>query len=456
MLPLMESETVEFKLIWKDDYMKQICGFANGQGGRMYLGVNDNGIGVGLENTKRLLEELPNKILTLIGLIIPIDILEIDSITILRLTITSTDQPVSFRGKFYIRSGTITQELNGSALQNFLLKRNNISWDEFGEENATLDDIDVQTVKRFVHLAIAANRLHSDALNYNILELFNSLHLLDNVGRIKRCALLAFATDPMKFFPSFSVKIGRFTSDSNIIFQDVMEKNLFVIAEEGINILKSKYLKASISYTGIHRTEEFEIPESVLREALLNALIHRDYTGAITQIKVYNDKLSFWNAGLLPEGLRPEMLLKQHTSIPRNRSLANLFFKSGLIESWGRGTLSMAEECQKKGLPTPQYYELAGGFSVDLTKTVTPPVAPPVAPPVTPPVTMQIERLLAVMDEEKTRDELQNLLGISDKKYFLKSFLKQAINAGFIEMTDPLKPNNKNQKYRITKRTRGN
>ncbi len=252
MLPHAESESVEFKLIWKDDYLKQICGFANGNGGKLYIGINDNGVCIGVENTKRLLEELPNKILTLVGLIIPIEAIKIDSITILCLTVLSADQPVSFRGKFYIRSGTITQELNGSLLQNFLLKRTNITWDEFGEENATLNDIDEQTVRKFVQLAIASNRMHPAALKYSVKELFNTLHLFDNHGRIKRCALLAFALDPMKFFPSFSVKIGRFTSDTNIIFQDVLEKNLFSIAEDGIDVLKSKYLKTAISYNGIH------------------------------------------------------------------------------------------------------------------------------------------------------------------------------------------------------------
>ena len=94
-----------------------------------------------------------------------------------------------------------------------------------------------------------------------------------------------------------------------------------------MDILKTKYLKSEISYNGIHRVEQLEYPPKALREAILNALIHRDYTGAVTQIRVNNDSFEIWNSGLLPEELKIEMLFEQHASIPRNRSLANLFVK---------------------------------------------------------------------------------------------------------------------------------
>ena len=282
MLPKEESQRVEFKLIWKDEYLKQLCGFANSQGGSMYLGVNNHGNVVGLQNTKKLLEGIPNKGANLMGIILQVDLLFENDLPYLLIKVPQSLQLVSLRGKYYVRSGSTTQELTGLALQDFLLKRQNLTWDEVGVGSASFEDIDISTVKRFVELAISANRLHPDARNFSLNSLFQNLHLLDESKQIKRVALLAFAYDPMRFFPSMSVKIGRFVSQTNIVVQDVIENNLFTTIETVIDILKTKYLKSVISYKGIHREEQLEYPDMALREAILNALIHRDYTGAVT------------------------------------------------------------------------------------------------------------------------------------------------------------------------------
>ena len=456
MIPKEESQQVEFKLIWKDDYLKQICGFANSQGGSIYLGVNDQGKGVGINNAKKLLEEIPNKGANLMGIVLQVDLFLENNLQYLLIKVPHSLQPISLRGKYYARSGTTNQELNGPALQNFLLKRHNLTWDEVGVPSASYEDIDISSVKRFIELAISANRLHPDARNLPLNSLFENLHLLDDSRQIKRVALLAFAVDPMKFFPSMSVKIGRFISETNIVVQDVIECNLFSMVENIMDILKAKYLKSVIYYNGIHREEALEYPVNALREAILNALIHRDYTGAVTQIRVNNNSLEVWNSGLLPEELKTEMLFNQHASIPRNRSLANLFFRAGYIESWGRGTITIAQECKEYGLPLPSFNEQFGGFSIGFYKPefTTPPDTPPVTPPVTPPDTLQltpqVKQLIAALKGAMTRAELQTVLRISNKKYFLTDFIKPALEVGSIEMTIPDKPNSKNQKYRLT------
>ena len=444
MIPKEESQQVEFKLIWKDEYLKQLCGFANSQGGSMYFGVNDHGKVVGLQNTKRLLEEIPNKGANLMGIVLHVDLLFENSLPYLLLKVPQSSQPVSLRGKYYVRSGSTTQELNGFALQNFLLKRHNLTWDEVGVETASFEDIDISTVKRFIELAISANRLHADARNLPLSSLFKNLHLLDESKQIKRVALLAFASDPMRFFPSMSVKIGRFVSETNIVVQDVIESNLFTTIENVMDILKTKYLKSVISYKGIHREEQLEYPVRALREAILNALIHRDYTGAVTQIRVNNYSLEIWNAGLLPEELKIEMLFEQHASIPRNRSLANLFFRAGYIESWGRGTIAIAQECKEYGLPIPSFSEQFGGFAIDFYKPEQ----------VTPQVTPQVNALIGVVEGTMTREVLQDLLRISNRKYFREEYIKPALELDLIEMTIPNKPNSKNQKYKLTPKGR--
>lgn len=134
------------------------------------------------------------------------------------------------------------------------------------------------------------------------------------------------------------------------------------------------------------------------------------------------------------------MLIKQHASIPRNRSLANLFFRAGYIESWGRGTIDIAQECKDYGLPAPTFNEQFGGFSVGFNQPDQ----------VTAQDTAQIKQLLSIVNGELTRDELQEALAIKHREYFWSTHIKPALEAGLIEMTLPDKPNSKNQKYRLT------
>ncbi len=113
----------------------------------------------------------------------------------------------------------------------------------------------------------------------------------------------------------------------------------------------------------------FEYPKDAVREALLNAIAHKDYSGGVPiQISVYVDKIIFWNEGQLPENWTIENLLAKHPSIPYNPDIANALFRSGYIESWGRGTLKMIKECIKAGIPQPLYYYDMSGFLWNLEK----------------------------------------------------------------------------------------
>lgn len=135
-----------------------------------------------------------------------------------------------------------------------------------------------------------------------------------------------------------------------------------------MEILDKKYLTKAISYEGIHRVETTEYPYEAIRETLLNAIVHRQYSGAPIQISLYDDKIMVWNFGTLPEPMTLEDLKHKHASHPRNPILADVFFKGGLIESWGRGTLKIIDECLAAGLPTPEISEMTGGIAVTIYK----------------------------------------------------------------------------------------
>ena len=138
-----------------------------------------------------------------------------------------------------------------------------------------------------------------------------------------------------------------------------------------MELLLTKYTKALISYKGLSRIETYEYPEDALREALLNAVSHKDYAGCTPiQISVYSDKIMIWNIGQLPENWTVDMLQQKHSSIPYNPDIANAFFRSGYVEAWGRGIEKINELCIKAGLPLPIISYNHSGCWVEFRKAV--------------------------------------------------------------------------------------
>ena len=146
------------------------------------------------------------------------------------------------------------------------------------------------------------------------------------------------------------------------------EGNAFQLADKTLEVLDRKFFVSPISYKGLQRVESWEYPYEAIREVILNAIVHRDYMGAPIQISVYDDKLIVWNEGSLPDDLTFEDLKKKHSSRPYNPILASAFFKGGLIEAWGRGTIKIINECKKAGLPEPVIEYSSGGISVAIRK----------------------------------------------------------------------------------------
>ena len=132
--------------------------------------------------------------------------------------------------------------------------------------------------------------------------------------------------------------------------------------------LDHKYFTKQITFEGMYRIEKGDYPVPALREMFLNALIHRTYMGSFIQIRVYDEKINIWNDGTLPEGINLESLKTHHLSKPRNQLIADVCFKGGLIDAWGRGTVRIVDTCKEAGLPEPEMIEKDGGFMVTLFK----------------------------------------------------------------------------------------
>jgi len=133
-------------------------------------------------------------------------------------------------------------------------------------------------------------------------------------------------------------------------------------------MLNAKFFIHPIDFAGMQRVEKDEYPVAAVREMILNALVHRNYMGAPTQIRLYNDNFSIWNDGSLPEGITEEDLKKVHRSKPRNPLIADVCFRGGYIDSWGRGTIKIIEACRDAELPEPILKEEQGGFLSKILK----------------------------------------------------------------------------------------
>ncbi len=137
-----------------------------------------------------------------------------------------------------------------------------------------------------------------------------------------------------------------------------------------MEILDKKYLTRPISYKGLLRMEPLEYPEAALREAILNAIIHKDYSGTTIFLSIYDHKLTIWNPGKLPDSWTVEELKGNHPSHPRNRRIAEAFFKAGYIESWGRGIRVMFDACKEAALPEPIIEETLEGVMITFLKDI--------------------------------------------------------------------------------------
>jgi ATP-dependent DNA helicase RecG len=235
------------------------------------------------------------------------------------------------------------------------------------ETRATFDDIDERTIKIFLHKAEEAGRL-PDIDGLSTPELLEKLRLSEN-GQLKRAAIVLFGKDPGRFYPNTFVKIGKFEDDDfTIRFQETEEGNIIQVLDKVLRTLDYKFLIRNISFVGMNRVETLEYPVPALREVLLNALIHRNYMGAPTQIRVYDNKLTAWNHGTLPDGITLNKLTQTHSSYPRNPILAEACFRGGYIDSWGSGIQKIIDACKLAALPTPVLEEDGGGFIVKLFK----------------------------------------------------------------------------------------
>lgn len=350
-----ENYNIEWKSSWRDEYLKWICGFANAHGGLLEIGIRDDGSVCGVKNAPRLMEDISNKIRETLKIVADVRLRHEGDADIIDIHVPASFAPVWFRDAIYMRSGNTNQRLHDVSLMHFLINKTGTKWDSITMEGVSIDDLDPQAFKVFRRDAARSKRLEPEDINLPNPELLTHLGLMVK-GRLTRAAVLLFHENPELFFMGAWLKIGYFDSREEVLYQDELHGPLILQAARVLDLIYTKYLKAVISYEGIHRIETYPYSREVLREAIFNAIIHKDYTaGYPIQISVYEDKFLVLNPAVLNYDWTSAEAWEKYGSRPLNPAIANTFFRAGYAEAWGQGIRKMSLNAAKHGMPSPSY-----------------------------------------------------------------------------------------------------
>lgn len=452
--------TLEFKESFGREAVETISAFANTKGGILLVGVNDKGAVIGIHSIKNALKDWVNQISQVTGGLHPsIEAFAVKSKKVVMIQVDENRiKPVMCHGRAFIRSGATTRQMTIEEITRCVLANAGVTWDALPEVRANLSDISMPKVKAFMDTAKREKR-RSIPAGTSPAELLEKLKLVKR-GKPTRAAILLFGKNPQQFYSQAMLKIGRFRNETLIVDDRRMDGTLFDQVEGAMGYFREK-LDTRFEMTGRpQRDVIWEYPLKALREAVINAICHRDYMSTRdTEVRIYDNELMVWNDGGLPSSLSVESLRKKHPSVPRNKQIAEIFYYAGVIEAWGGGTKMILDECASAGLPEP-VFEQEQGFRVTFNKaavqapykhrTSTPQVALK-----HPPSSRQADdrlRLLEFCLEPRTIKEMLAFMHLRDRKSFVVQHLRPLLKNGRIAMTDPGSPNSPRQRYVTTQK----
>jgi len=370
-----ESETVEFKKSPSEskEIIKTISAFANTKGGTIFTGVSNSGNALGVEIGKDTLERLVNQITQNTDPKVHprITVEKIDEKQIIVIKVKeSSDHLVLAFGRPYRRVGKSTLQMSKDEYERSILEKHKdkLYFDSQICKEATLADIDNIKVKRFLERASFERRLDINS-DINPKETLRKLNLIKK-DKLINAAILLFGKNPQKYFLQAETRCARFKGTEPLEFIDmkVFGGNIIDQREDALEFVK-EHIQLHAEIKGTERIERWEYPIEAIREAITNAICHRNYKiSSNVQIRIFDDRIEIWGCGPLPEPLTIEDLKKKHDSVLRNPLIGRCFFLIKYIEQWGTGTNRIIEWCQNYGLSEPAFEEIGGSFVVTIRK----------------------------------------------------------------------------------------
>ena len=277
-------------------------------------------------------------------------------------------KPVSVKGRCFRRVGNSNRVVQTHEIVEMHLQSTGMSWDRLPVTNALIDEIDLEKVKQYIESARDAGRRKISG-GEKPLQILEKLEVIKD-GKVTWAAILLFYKHPQRFLSQAVIHCGKFKEETIVVDDRMIEGTVIEQIEEALDFIR-KNINVKFVMTGKPaRQEVWDYPLEALREAVINAICHRDYTvPSNTEVRIYDDELIVWNPGGLPLGLTVEDLYKPHPSVLRNKGIGGIFYDMGLIEQWGSGIEKMRKACIKAGIPEPKFEEHQG-FRVIFRKDI--------------------------------------------------------------------------------------
>lgn len=482
-----ENQTVEYKESWHEKYLEWICGYANAKGGTLYVGIEDGTKRpVGIKNPNKLMEDIPNTIRNTMGIVADVALLKKSGKDVIRVKVKPSAFPVSYHGGFHYRTGSVKMQLTGPALTQFLMEKSGMQWDAA----ATFGGF-----RRSEHAftALMARYYKERKVKFADSD-FESFGLEFPDGRLTNTGALMSDDCPLTHSRVFCTRWNGLTMASGVMdTKDTQEYaggilSLLSYSEDFVRI-NSKHRWKKLPRT---RAEFVEYPERAVHEALVNALIHRDYliTGSEVHVDMFDDRLEITSPGGMPDGRQLSGCdIHNIPSVRRNKLLADICERLRVMERRGSGFKKILEDYERiafnpaKRMPVIEaettyfrivFPNLLYGFTeeqiVEMSAgmpPVVPPVVTPVATPVVTPVVTPVELpseglfddiqrkvLSALVKGEMSTAILAKTVGVTQAKNLRRRYLRLLLDARYIEYTIPAKPNSRLQQYRLTDKGR--
>ncbi len=446
----MERQNVEWKRQWDDKFLRQICGFANSEGGVMKVGVEDDGTVVGVKDPESYMKSITDTIANKLSIYPTVDVDE--TTNVITITVQRSSVPVDLDGKFYIRTGNTTHAATGREYDMLVSRRLNISWSEMPIDGLDISCLDANAIDFFRKKAKAKGTISDESLDVPDRDLLIKLKLMTREGVLTRAAILLFHPNPEDIILGSAVKVGLFegTDSPEILYQDYVSGPLISMPDRLCDLINIKYSKKRISYKGLNMVETPPFPEKSLREAVLNAVMHNDYgSGIPIQIRIWEDRMRIADNGGIPYNWTEEDLMEDHGSVPVNPSLANVFFLAGFVEGWGRGIQRIMDGYSDHPDKAPTFKVSHQSFTVILKNVNYSPGDD--VPDYVPVVKSDTKSLLRFLDHPDGRSsrEIATFLDVASTNVATRK-VRPLIERGLVERTIPDAVKSKNQRYRIS------
>lgn len=372
-----EKKIVEYKTSTAGlrSAFETICAFLNTKGGTVLIGVKDDGkiVGQHISDTTR------RNIATEISRIEPAAPIDVDYVDIgenkfvIAICVKAGNHaPYVYDSRPFQRLESKTDRMSQHHYEQLLVERGqlNHSWESYFADDYDIKRLDHDEIYKAVMDGIAEKRIPASIAKESAEKILKQLSLMTNDGKLKRAAIVLFAREIKPPYTNCWIKMARFKGldvGGDFIDNQQVHCNVFSMLEVANSFLHKHLPMASyFKQDQFKRIDKLPIPIVAVREALVNAICHRNYSdrSGYISIAIFDDRMEIWSSGTLPKELQLKDLKKSHPSVLRNELIAKIFYLRGYIESWGTGIKKMRDSCKQHEIPAPKFAERTGGLVV--------------------------------------------------------------------------------------------